>query len=1025
MRPDSFIRCVWRVALLLGGVTALLTRSSVAQTSTGSVRGYVKDSSGAALGGAAIDARNVQTGVPRTATTGGDGAYVLVGLIPGTYDITVRHIGHVSQGRRVVVQIGSSLLVDFALTAGAVQVAAVTIEGAAPVVETRTSEVATNVTQQQIEQLPSASRNFFDLAALAPGMTVAPDMVNIGVANPGIVDRTFSGGGQGPGQVNVFIDGASLKNDLTAGESGQHGGIAGQDASRGNPFPRSAIQEYRVITQNFKAEYQQSSGAIIVATTKSGGNTWTGDAFLTYENKNFVSLDSITAAFRDTLAAHDSVYKKPDFNRYLLGLSGGGPLIKDRLFFFASYEGNYQNRANLVDISSKYIPTPGTFPALDTVPFASYNGNFTSPFRETLVFGKLNYVISGKSRAELSFNDRHETDVRDFGGFAVFQNATNHGEDIASGILKYSYFTGSWLNELGLTYERFDQSPAPNTPGLPQRWYYFSTPLGTCCITLGSNLSTQDFTQKRLALRNDVTYSGFHGGGDHVMKAGVSVALLTYDIDKANNQTPQFFYSSNPSTGDAGCAPTCTGSEAYNYRVPFQVVWASGSPFVNTNNTQTGAYVQDDWSPTSRLTLNLGIRWDFESHMYNYDYVTPQDVRDTIETYYNSLHAPSVPYLYTKIDTTEYFTNGTQRHKFYGAFQPRVGFSYALDKENKTTIFGGWGLYYDRTYFDISVDEMLKLRRPTYIIHFADPDSTPTPGQVAWNNSYLTTDPTVLNTLLASGTAGGREVWLIANNARVPKSSQFTLGIRHLFGTVLVSATYAGVRSDDALVFNWANHALNSDGSCCAGQDFGHGFTSILYTTNTGKTWYDALQVQMTRPYQRTGGWGWGAGLSYTAGATSLAGGNAAGDVFSTYPNSADYRKHLANDETSRIVANWTMDVPFAAGVQFSGVITAGTGVRYSVGGNFPAKGYVPGGFTPQQYPFIFPGAWAYRDVDLRLRKDFPHISGSTLGVTLDVFNVFNFNNFSYPNNVGSPNPAPNGLLSDPRRVELGAEYHL
>jgi len=147
--------------------------------------------------------------------------------------------------------------------------------------------------------------------------------------------------------------------------------------------------------------------------------------------------------------------------------------------------------------------------------------------------------------------------------------------------------------------------------------------------------------------------------------------------------------------------------------------------------------------------------------------------------------------------------------------------------------------------------------------------------------------------------------------------------------------------------------------------------------------------------------------------------------VFSTYPNSADYPKHLANDETSRIVANWTMDVPFAAGVQFGGVITAGTGVRYSVGGNFPAKGYVPGGFTPQQYPFIFPGAWAYRDVDLRLRKDFPHISGSTLGVTLDVFNVFNFNNFSYPNNVGSPNPAPNGLLSDPRRVELGAEYHL
>ena len=103
----------------------------------------------------------------------------------------------------------------------------------------------------------------------------------------------------------------------------------------------------------------------------------------------------------------------------------------------------------------------------------------------------------------------------------------------------------------------------------------------------------------------------------------------------------------------------------------------------------------------------------------------------------------------------------------------------------------------------------------------------------------------------------------------------------------------------------------------------------------------------------------------------------------------------------------------------------AGTGPRSNFGGgNFPATGFVPGGFTPPQYPFIFPGAWAYREVDLRLRKDFPSFSGTTLGVTLAVFNAFNFNNFSYPDNINSPNPAPSGLLSDPRRTELGVEYH-
>src|SRR5205807_7566156 len=104
-----------------------------------------------------------------------------------------------------------------------------------------------------------------DLAALAPGITVAEDRVNMGAGK--FTPRNFSSGGSGPGEVNVFIDGASLKNDLTGGES-SGSGIAGQDASRGNPFPRNAVQEYRVITQNFKAEYQKASSAIITATTK-------------------------------------------------------------------------------------------------------------------------------------------------------------------------------------------------------------------------------------------------------------------------------------------------------------------------------------------------------------------------------------------------------------------------------------------------------------------------------------------------------------------------------------------------------------------------------------------------------------------------------------------------------------------------------------------------------------------------------------------------------------------------------------
>jgi outer membrane receptor protein involved in Fe transport len=1002
MRCLTFVRRLGQLGLLAGVLVAASAARAVAQTTTGSIRGSVKDQNGSGLGGSQIEASNVGTGVVRATAARADGSYILVGLVPGTYDITARHIGNGPQRRRVDVQIGATLIADFALPAGAVELATVTVS-AAPLIETRTSEVATNVSPEQIQRLPTPSRNFLDLAALAPGVTVSPDFVNMGgnTTSP----RTFLAGAQGPGAVNVFIDGASLKNDLTGNGAS---GVAGQDASRGNPFPRNAIQEYRVLTQNFKAEYQKASSAIITATTKSGGNTWSGDAFASYENKDLVALDSITEAKN----RNNPKFKKPDYSRYIVGLSGGGPLIRDRLFFFGSYEGNYQNRANLVNIA----PLTGFFPALDSVPFTRFNGNLTSPFRETLLFGKLNYVLSDHSSAELSVSNRHETDVRDFGDLTTFQAATNFRNNATTGLLKYNYFTGAWLNEASVTYERFQRNPTPNTPGLAHRTYrgFVVSPTSSFGgAELGSNLSAQDFTQKRLGLRDNVTYTGSPA---HVFKAGVSVDFLSYDINKANNETPQFFYDDTVSAGDANCG--CPGPVGYNYRNPYQVQFALGNPLVSANNAQIGAFLQDDWSPTSRLTLNLGVRWDFETHMFNYDYVTPQDVRDTITRYNND---PT--FLPSPINLSEYFTDGTQRKKFYGSFQPRLGFSYALDAENKTTLFGGWGLFYDRTFFDLSVDEKLKLTRPLWTVYFADSGATPAAGrQVAWSNRYLT-NRAALDSLAANGSTGFREAWLIGNNVKVPHSMQWNVGVRHMFGDVLVSAAYAGVRGRNGLVLNWANIVWNNFGTdssgCCTFRGNAHGFSNVIVTSNTVKTWYDALQVQIVRPYRNTGKFGWGGGLSFTSGQRSIAGNDNPDDLLA-FPQSRFIPKHPLNDEKSRVVANWIVDLPFAYGIQWSGLMTLGSGPRYDISGRFDPKNWRPGGFSPPQYPFLIPGAWAFRNVDMRLSKSLPEVGRGTINVTVDVFNVFNFQNFTY---FGG-NPIPSGLLSDPRRVQLGVGYH-
>ncbi|HEV8124627.1 MAG TPA: carboxypeptidase regulatory-like domain-containing protein [Gemmatimonadales bacterium] len=976
----------WLAGVLL---VPFLAGSALAQNSTGSINGLVTDSTGRPVAGADVVARNISTSAERQTTTRSTGAYNLPGLVPAAYDITVRSVGMGAQTQRIQVGIGQSLIVNFRLSSRTVELEAITI--AAPPPETRTSEVATNVTEQQIERLPTPSRNFLDLAALAPGITVSEDRIN------GTGFRTFQGGGQSANAVNVFIDGTSLKNDLTGG------GVTGQDASRGNPFPRNAIQEYRVISQNFKAEYQKASSAIVTATTRSGGNTWSGSAFLSYLGQSLVSLDTFQVADK---ANNPTTFKEPEFSRYLGGASFGGPIIKDKLHFFGSFEVNRQNRSNRVDFQP---PAGGAFPSLDTVNLTQYNGNFTSPFRERLFFGKFTYAVNPRSTAELSLSNRHETDVRDFGtsncnggNICAFDEAVNFRQNVTIGQARYNIFSGPWFNEAKVDYSRFRRNPSPNETGLPQR-VFLNLPNGSAVI--GSNRSTQDFIQKRLGFRDDLTYSGFRAGGQHVLKGGASIDFVTYDINKDNDGTPRFLYDS------------VANGQTFNYDHPFELNYGTGNPVLNKKNTEVGLYLQDDWSPTSRLTLNVGVRWDFETKMFNTDYVTPQNVVDTLTRYNDSLPTP--------LDLSKYISTGSERKPFYGAIQPRLGFSYALDAENKTTIFGGFGIYYDRSLFDVSVDETLKLTHPSYDIRFLAPGQAPTAGFVQWNDSYLTADRAVLDQLV--GTFGTPEAWLISSDVKVPKSKQWNLGVRHLFGSLAVSVTYAGVRGVDQLTLNWANFGLNPNGSCCTSFNLGaHGFSNFIYSSNDAKTWYDALLVQIDRPYRRSSeNFGWGAGLSFTYAKRQLEGVDNLGDLFA-FPNTINIGKHSSNDEKARIVANFITDVPFLYGVQFSGLITLGGKFRQDVGCPERFCGSGTTGNQFQQGGFTVPGTFPYQTVDLRLRKDFPSLGGTRLGLTLDAFNVLNHNNFGCYN-TGNRTDAnfgdPGCVVSDARRFVIGAEY--
>jgi len=985
-RPSLFRNFAFLLALV-----CLASGNLFAQNSTGTLRGTVTGAGGAPIADAQIVAQNTNSGVQRNALSNDAGAYTLVGLVPGTYNVTVRRIGNTPQTRTVVVQIGATQLQDFSLATQATQLATQVIT-AATGVETRTSEGATNVTQAQISKLPTPSRNFLDLAQLAPGVSVTEDRVNGQF-------RTVSAGGQAPSSVNLFIDGTSFKNDLT------QGGIAGQDASRGNPFPRNAVDQYRVIGQNFKAEYQKASSAVITATTKSGGNVWSGNALVGYQNAGMVALDTFQ---RVDKAANPGTFKRPDYTRTLSALSIGGPIIKDRLHIFGSYEGNFQNRSNRVAI----VTPPTGFPALDTVNLLQYNGNFGSPFRESLLFGKLSGEINDKSSAELSVSNRHETDIRDFGGNNALLTANNVHNYNTVAQLKHNFFSGPWLNEALVSYTNFHRGFDPATAGTAHRVFIFPN---ACCFEIGSGRSTQEYIQKGPGLRDDLTYTGFQFAGEHVIKGGLSADFPTYDINKDNDGTPVFQYQDVRDVG--------FGLQTYNYASPFQLQYGTGDPVLNASNKQFGAYIQDDWSPINRLTLNLGVRWDYESNMLNTDFVTDPAGADTLRKYANQLAIP--------LDLNRYIATGNNRKPSKTAFAPRVGFSYGVDQAAKTTVFGGWGLYYDRIPFDAAVDEKLKITHPTFFTNFAPRGQTPLGTEVAWNDSYLTADKATLDAF--SRANGHPELWVYDNDFQIPRSTQWSVGVRQLFSGLSASLSYANQHSYHLFTQGVASGKLNADGTCCNFPfDWSsHGYANIIYSSNDAETWYHSINIQLDRPYSRPSleSFGWGGGLAVTLAKRDLRGIDNQGDTFA-FPNAGSIPRHSSNDEKARVVANWITDIPYFFGIQWSGLATLGGKTRTDAGCNRfcgltdqQGNPFAPGGFTP-------PGTFPYQNVDMRLRKDFPRFGRSTtaIGVTFDVFNTFNHNNFGcYTTNVLPSDPnfgKPTCVVTDARRYQLGAEVN-
>ena len=984
------IQYLGAASALAMAVSLACAGGAAAQVATSTLRGTIYEGQAVETGGT-VTATEVATGYVNRGRIGSDGGYVIPGLRPGTYRInvttadgqTVEDLITVSLGQVATLDLDVAPVVTGSADANAAELDEVVVTGRR-IFEVRTSEVATNVSQTQINNLPQISRNFLNFAALAPGVRVTE----------GDTERTISAGGQGASSINVFIDGQNHKSTII------DGGVGGQDDSRGNPFPQVAIQEFRVLTQNFKAEYEQASSSIITSVTRSGTNDFSGDAFITYQDAEWTDPDAFG--------------REVGVERLQYGGSIGGPIIEDRLHFFGAYERKDETRRNTVVLNrAAYAPL-----------FAADTGTFDAPFEEDLFFGKLSWSIDDRQRLDVSATYRTEQDIRDFGGNNAYSRANAVNVETISVVARHQFQGDGFLNEAQLDFYEYTYNPTAlnfsdygrsyvifrdDNPAPGFQYNVFNRE--DTVFNTGGQSNNQNIRQTNLTFKNDLTFNDIEWKGLHTLKMGFKFSNQNYLVDKRFGRNPQFIF-------DVDGRPEINGSIDIPVRVELGALVA---PADVTNNV-FGLYIQDDWQISDRLEVNLGIRWDYEDNAVNNDYSTPQNIRNMLAAIQN-LPGYNFP---SYFDYTNYITDG--RDAFTGAFQPRIGFSYDVFGDERTVVFGGAGRYYDRIGFNFAFDERFKPTQFNREIFFSQAGGMRGGvNTIAWNPIYLT--PAGLDPLLAAAPGAG-EVFLIKNDAEPPRTDQFNFGVRQRFGAFQTALTLAYGKTENLFAWYIAN-AGSETGDRFSGPTPGSvGFPEfrnlIFHSNHDAEQTFKALYLTVDKPYNAADGWGMT--FSYTLSDAERNGSRdtgVGGFDFDYNTPALSPTFPTAQDERHRIVATGIVDLPLD--FRLSGILTLGSGLPFTqfVCPTASNPDICWNGGRPEKHSFIIPNAWAYRQVDLRLTKEFDIFNGQSVELILDAINVFGFDNYSNFEQClcSAEYGDPRGQFLPTRSYQLGLRY--
>ncbi|PYR46739.1 MAG: hypothetical protein DMF89_21035 [Acidobacteria bacterium] len=797
-------KSLWMLAVGLWMLLVPLT----AHAQETNLSGTVTDATDAVLPGVTVTGTHTATGNTFVAVTDAEGRYRLPTLRPGVYRVTAELTGF-----NTVIQDGLELLVgqqgvrNFKLTLSGVQ-ESITVKSETPLIELKQSRLGGNIDTRQVEEMPLNGRNWMSLVTMAPGARV-----NGAGASSVTPYSTDTPNGNQPGGFQINMDGQQVTTNWSV-------------VGMGSPhFSRDAIAEFQLVSSRFDATQGRSTGVQVNAVSKSGTNRYAG---------------SLSGYFRDSsLNAEDPILNRvvPYSDQQVSG-TFGGPIEKDRIHFFGNYE--YERSPNTI------IPNV-PYPVFNTPPAGA--GDVKTTTRQNYYGGRVDWVLNQNNRLLFRGSGFTFTVPVQGVGTAHPSSWSNNIEASGQAFVSWTRTSKRMVNDLKGGYNGFHDEIGRVVPGDVPTFNFAGG------FTVGRVVRGLFGAQKALSVRDDLTLFR----GRHELKMGGEFIHPSSRLYYGSNPDGSFDATlgpvpanigalfpvwNDPSTWNLAGIPTSIVRNYTRAIGTFEIHCLDSPETCRRRRPDVGTWFQDNWNLNSRLTVNLGIRWDFSQDGMGQDFVYP----------YSSPY-PAIPPIHEK------------QPQDLSNWGPRTGIAYALNE--RTVLRGGWGLYYGGVTDRNSHASFINIANTNFTVNN---DGRPNFVTDPFNLSGGGKVPTLADAQAAAAARGIRPgTSSIIYNARTPYSYQTSAGLQHqITQSLAVQADYvwlAGRREPAARNINLSfdpatgvNFPFTTD---IAHRPFPN-LGAVNVWTDSSYSNYHGLETAVTKRFSDR----WQAALTYTLSGT-------------------------------------------------------------------------------------------------------------------------------------------------------------